>query len=1294
MLATSSELLTPSVKTPASITSTIVVKQEDLSEYIDGPITLKKVLTPTSTAPASISEIEHIESDNSTAQPQEKISKKGYKPIITPESLRNELASPSIDRRTASPNREPNSNSSTPKQSDGPTVVEVFDDDESFIESSVGEAIALEVGGKVHAVRDTVEATGGMCPCGITNEPEWNALIACARCNQPYHMKCIPNLARSTQILVGDNLYHIECDRCTKGSFFVQRLSSVLRERLYIVLYNANHFGLGKVLSGGRMVLTRSQILDQLNKHWMFLSGEDSFSDSRKTSISSKMSMLVSPLKNHLTTKEFPIPFTRKTLKVENNHRGGYRSWLRSVIYDIAEDGTFKPPDSTRPPGLKPLLIDTIVPSPAVLKWKDLDKVVVSGKREPSIGSMSPSVLKRKDVGAGNGSNNNGNGGLEDREDAKTKLSRNRRSMTETQPSTPSPLTAPNSAPAPSAVMSTSSDLKRKELDGGVENCDDTKSRTARVRRTMSNPAFENLPPTPSPLSAPQAAVTLSVPAVVANSTPVQPVVSAETSKAPPSVVPLTTSTTTPPVKSLANQPHGTSNDLSVAETGKKLPPETTSTVATASLESSHDKPAAEISSMEQSISVSISTVPTTMQPADSATAPSRSSSVPLPSASQQSQSPKPDVMFVEPSVPPSRSTSVPPGPAPMQPQIINPQVDSRNASTDPSTRHARSPSVPPPPASRQSQSPNGRVPSTNFPFRSQGPLLARTKLGMPMVYPSTNTISPTGSGSNVTGGGNNVAFNWVYSTTGSPVKNAGNGGSSASSSSEDMSNTGVSAGSTTTPQTSESPAGVASNAISSVMTPAPTPMESPSSAAFITPMPPARLATSMKNISVSAMRESDCAKSVAVLSGSVAVEASSRGSNEFMSSSNLSSATDVSATIASAGGLSAPNDLPGGTLMATGDNHTTQMELTMDDVVQGGDTGMKGTFAANIISNEISNFHLANNPEYCDVDMSDAQTIDISLNDCDTTKCDSNHGADIDVNILKTATAMNNLESGDVHMMEATTLNKDPVETSAANEDKIHAGNDSHLVQTTLTINNDANRVASTKPSATVVASSMETPTISDKRTASDNIEVNAIMKPISTSSKTALPAQSMPVSSSANDSSQLQQTNASHRVEANSGSIEKVEKIVATNTMSTNTEPHHPPTVYASELQQMELRHSQELVRVRELFEKSQREMEGRYLMILEEMKKEVGGLRSFVVGEREREMQREREREREREQARERESERERERERESARQNELEREKVKERERERSGSKHGRQSSAVAAASTSTKDSVAN
>ncbi|KAJ3264234.1 hypothetical protein HDU77_009073 [Chytriomyces hyalinus] len=167
-------------------------------------------------------------------------------------------------------------------------------------------------------------------------------LLSCHKCGHRYHQKCIPNLANFASLLLGDPFFHFECSKCNNGGHpLIQKISTTVRERLQLVIFNLIHNNAGQKLTDGSMVFQKAVIYDALEQNWLYMTGNTSIAGERGSIMTTLSQQLTKRVEGLMSLPEHPLPMC----SFDGTSRKGNSN--RLVIYDVASDGSVQPAHST-----------------------------------------------------------------------------------------------------------------------------------------------------------------------------------------------------------------------------------------------------------------------------------------------------------------------------------------------------------------------------------------------------------------------------------------------------------------------------------------------------------------------------------------------------------------------------------------------------------------------------------------------------------------------------------------------------------------------------------------------------------------------------------------------------------------------------------------------------------------------------------------------------------------------------------------------------------------------------------
>ncbi|KAI9337802.1 hypothetical protein BDR26DRAFT_863573 [Obelidium mucronatum] len=180
------------------------------------------------------------------------------------------------------------------------------------------------------------------CPCGNSDESSLLPLLVCHRCSQRYHQKCVPNLKNFASLLLGDPFFHFECNKCNEGHhFLVQKISTTIRERLQLVIFNLIQSNAGHKLTDGSMVFAKSVIYDALEKNWFYLTGHAGIAGERGSIMTTLSQQLTKRVEGLMSLPEHPLPMC----VFDGNIKKG--NVTRLAVFDVAEDGSIQNANTT-----------------------------------------------------------------------------------------------------------------------------------------------------------------------------------------------------------------------------------------------------------------------------------------------------------------------------------------------------------------------------------------------------------------------------------------------------------------------------------------------------------------------------------------------------------------------------------------------------------------------------------------------------------------------------------------------------------------------------------------------------------------------------------------------------------------------------------------------------------------------------------------------------------------------------------------------------------------------------------
>ncbi|KAJ3298689.1 hypothetical protein HDU79_008182 [Rhizoclosmatium sp. JEL0117] len=182
-----------------------------------------------------------------------------------------------------------------------------------------------------------------MCVCGTEKDEglTW-PMLSCFKCNQPYHQKCIPNLRNLATLLVGDPFFHFECNQCNEGKkFLVQKISSTIRERLQLVIFNLIHTNAGHKLTDGSMVFQKNIIYEGLEKNWFYMTGHAAIAGERGSIMTTLSQQLTKRVEGLMSLPEHPLPMCTFDGSIKKGNV------TRVPVFDVAEDGSIQNANST-----------------------------------------------------------------------------------------------------------------------------------------------------------------------------------------------------------------------------------------------------------------------------------------------------------------------------------------------------------------------------------------------------------------------------------------------------------------------------------------------------------------------------------------------------------------------------------------------------------------------------------------------------------------------------------------------------------------------------------------------------------------------------------------------------------------------------------------------------------------------------------------------------------------------------------------------------------------------------------
>ncbi|KAI8617194.1 hypothetical protein BC830DRAFT_126261 [Chytriomyces sp. MP71] len=153
-----------------------------------------------------------------------------------------------------------------------------------------------------------MSSVAGCCHQGLDDQSNMPAL-PCHKCGTRFHQKCIPNLRNCATLLVGDPFFHFECAACNEGGrYLVQKISSTIRERLQLVIYNLIHTNAGRKLTDGSMVFQKAVIYDGLEKNWLYMTGNVAIGGERGSIMTTLSQQLSKRVEGLMSLPEHPLP--------------------------------------------------------------------------------------------------------------------------------------------------------------------------------------------------------------------------------------------------------------------------------------------------------------------------------------------------------------------------------------------------------------------------------------------------------------------------------------------------------------------------------------------------------------------------------------------------------------------------------------------------------------------------------------------------------------------------------------------------------------------------------------------------------------------------------------------------------------------------------------------------------------------------------------------------------------------------------------------------------------------------
>ncbi|KAJ3381897.1 hypothetical protein HDU84_004759 [Entophlyctis sp. JEL0112] len=209
--------------------------------------------------------------------------------------------------------------------------------------------------------------------------------------------ECIPNLRNFSLLLVGDPFFHVECNACNEGKrFLVQKVSSTIRERLQLVIYNLIHHNVGHRLTDGSMVFQKQTILSEgLEKNWFYLTGNQAIGAERGSVMTTLSQQLTKRVEGLMSLPDHPLPMCT----FDGSTKKG--NVTRVVIYDIGEDGTILPANSTAIDGAVGFGADTLDGASKKRKTSDggvAGADIVAKMKQPKIKTPKHATPSQKSV--------------------------------------------------------------------------------------------------------------------------------------------------------------------------------------------------------------------------------------------------------------------------------------------------------------------------------------------------------------------------------------------------------------------------------------------------------------------------------------------------------------------------------------------------------------------------------------------------------------------------------------------------------------------------------------------------------------------------------------------------------------------------------------------------------------------------------------------------------------------------------------------------------------------------------
>ncbi|KAJ3064122.1 hypothetical protein HDU98_000149 [Podochytrium sp. JEL0797] len=167
-------------------------------------------------------------------------------------------------------------------------------------------------------------------------------LLSCNKCSQSYHQECIPNLKNLPNLLFGDPYFFMECNNCNEGKrFLVQKISSTIRERLHLIIYNLIHANAGHKLTDGSQVFHKHVIYEALEKNWFYMTGHAAIAGERGSIMTTLSQQLTKRVEGLMSLPEHPLPM----LTFDGQIKKG--NVTRVPVFDVSEDGTVQDANTT-----------------------------------------------------------------------------------------------------------------------------------------------------------------------------------------------------------------------------------------------------------------------------------------------------------------------------------------------------------------------------------------------------------------------------------------------------------------------------------------------------------------------------------------------------------------------------------------------------------------------------------------------------------------------------------------------------------------------------------------------------------------------------------------------------------------------------------------------------------------------------------------------------------------------------------------------------------------------------------